>query len=160
VRPLHRKLVRTAADLMVAFREPRTKLPAPSVDHWEERRGIHAFTTGAVWGGLSAACAFAGAFGQHGLAARYRTAAAEIREAALAHLWDAGRGRFVRTVTVLPDATIVKDPTLDISLAGVWLFGMVERADERVVATMRAIEERLWVPTAIGGLARYENDWY
>ncbi len=160
VRPLYRKLVRAAADFMVSFREPHTRLPAPSVDLWEERRGIHAFTTGAVWAGLTAACEFADAFGQHELATRYRTAADEIKAAALEHLWDAGRGRFMRTITVLPDGTITKDPTLDISLAGVWLFGMLPPDDPRVVATMRAIEERLWVPTAIGGLARYEHDQY
>ncbi|MBI2773474.1 MAG: glycoside hydrolase family 15 protein, partial [Chloroflexi bacterium] len=83
VRPLYRKLVRAAADFMTTFREPTTKLPAASVDLWEERRGIHAFTTGAVWAGLDAACRFADAFGQHDLATRYRTAAAEIRGAAL-----------------------------------------------------------------------------
>ena len=160
VRPLYRKLVRAAGDFMASFRDQHTRLPAPSVDLWEERRGIHAFSTGAVWGGLTAACNFADAFGQHDLAERYRTAAAEIKAAALEHLWDDDRGRFVRTINVLPDGTIVKDPTLDISLAGVWLFGMFAPDDERVVATMRAIEERLWVRTAIGGLARYENDEY
>lgn len=160
VRPLYRKLVRTAADFMVSHREPHTGLPAPSVDLWEERRGIHTFTTAAVWAGLTAACKFADAFGQHELATRYRTAADEIKAAALEHLWDADRGRFMRTITVLSDGTIAKDPTLDISLAGVWLFGMLEPTDDRVLATMRAIEERLSVRTAIGGLARYENDQY
>lgn len=160
VRPLYRKLVRTAADFMVTFREPQTRLPAPSFDLWEERRGIHAFTTAAVWAGLSAAARFAEAFGQSELEGRYRTAADEIQRAALEHFWDEDRGRFVRTLQVLSDGTIVKDPTLDISLSGIWLFGMAEAHDERVVATMRAIAHRLAVPTAIGGIARYENDQY
>jgi GH15 family glucan-1,4-alpha-glucosidase len=160
LRPLYRKLVRTAADFMTSYREPHTKLPAASIDLWEERSGIHAFTVGAVWGGLTAAWRFADAFGQHDLAERYRTAAEEIKSAAVEHLWDNGRGRFVRTITVLPDGTITKDPTLDISLAGIWLFSMLPADDERVVATMRAIEKTLWVDTAIGGLARYENDQY
>ena len=102
VRPLYRKLVRTGADFMSSYREPRTKLPAPSFDLWEERRGIHAFTTAAVWAGLSAARDFAAAFGQHDLSKRYGTAAEEIKTAALTHLYDDERGRFVRTVTVLP----------------------------------------------------------
>ncbi len=160
VRPLYRKLVRTAADFMVAFREPRTGLPAPSFDLWEERWGIHAFTTAAVWAGLAAATRFSEALGQSELAARYRTAAEEIRAAALAHLWDAELGRFVRTVGVAADGTVTKDTALDISLAGIWRFGMVPPDDERVVATMRAVEEGLTVPTAIGGLARYERDQY
>src|SRR5258708_30336814 len=40
VRPLYRKLVRTGADFMSSYREPRTKLPAPSFDLWEERPAI------------------------------------------------------------------------------------------------------------------------
>ncbi|HVR89181.1 MAG TPA: glycoside hydrolase family 15 protein [Candidatus Limnocylindria bacterium] len=160
VRPLYRKLVRTGADFMSSYREPRTKLPAPSFDLWEERRGIHAFTTAAVWAGLSAARDFAAAFGQHDLSKRYGTAADEIKAAALTHLYDSDRGRFVRTVTVLADGTMVKDTTLDISMAGIFLFGMLPADDPRVVATMRALEERLWVKTAIGGFARYENDHY
>lgn len=160
VRPLYRKLVRTGADFMSSYREPRTKLPAPSFDLWEERRGIHAFTTAAVWAGLSAARDFAAAFGQHDLSKRYGTAADEIKTAALTHLYDEERGRFVRTVTVLADGTIVKDATLDLSMAGIFLFGMLPADDPRVVATMRALESRLWVKTAIGGFARYENDYY
>jgi len=160
IRPLYRKLVRTGADFMATYREPRTKLPAPSFDLWEERRGIHAFTTAAVWAGLTAARNFAVAFGQHELAKRYAVAAQEIREAALTHLWDADRGRFVRTLSVLPDGTIVKDATIDISLAGIFLFGLLPAADPRMMATMRAIEERLAVKTAVGGIARYENDSY
>ncbi|TME62323.1 MAG: glycoside hydrolase family 15 protein [Chloroflexi bacterium] len=160
IRPLYRKLVRTGADFMATYREPRTKLPAPSFDLWEERRGIHAFTTAAVWAGLTAARNFAVAFGQHELAKRYAVAATEIREAALQHLWDAERGRFVRTINVLPDGTVVKDATIDISLAGIFLFGLLPASDSRVVSTMRAVEDRLTVRTPVGGLARYENDSY
>lgn len=160
IRPLYRKLVRTGADFMATFRESRTKLPAPSFDLWEERRGIHAFTTAAVWAGLTAGRNFAVAFGQHELAKRYAVAAQEIREAALTHLWDEDRNRFVRTLAVLPDGVIVKDATIDISLAGIFLFGMLPAADPRVVATMKAIEQRLTVRTPVGGIARYENDYY
>src|SRR5438309_603645 len=124
------------------------------------RRGIHAFTTAAVWAGLTAARNFAVAFGQHELAKRYAVAAQEIRDAALVHLWDAERGRFVRTINVLPDGTIVKDATIDISLAGIFLFGLLPATDERIRSTMRAIEDRLSVKTPVGGIARYENDYY
>ena len=40
------------------------------------------------------------------------------------------------------------------------LFGMLPADDPRVMATMAALEARLWVKTAIGGFARYENDYY
>src|SRR3989440_12498582 len=72
----------------------------------------------------------------------------------------ANRRRFVRTVSVLPDGTIVKDATIDISLAGIFLFGLLPAGDERVTSTMHAIEQRLSVKTPVGGIARYENDYY
>lgn len=160
IRPLYRRLIRACADFLVSFREPRTRLPAPSHDLWEERRGILTWTTAAVWAGLVAARDFATAFGQREFAKRYETAAAEIRAAALEHLWDAERGRFLRMVNVMPDGTVLRDTTLDASLAGVFLFGMLPADDARVVGTMRAIEKELWVKTAIGGIARYEKDAY
>ncbi len=160
VRPLYRKLVRAGADFMATYREARTKLPAASFDLWEERRGIHAFTTAAVFAGLTAAANFAVAFGQHEYAKRYAVAAQEIREAALTHLWDAERGRFVRSLAVLSDGLIVKDATVDISLAGIFLFGLLPADDPRVVSTMKAVEARLTVRTDVGGVARYEDDHY
>jgi len=49
---------------------------------------------------------------------------------------------------------------MDASLSGLWLFGLFAPDDERVVATMEALRDRLWVKTDVGGVARYENDAY
>ena len=56
--------LRKAGDFMASYREPRTRLPAPSYDLWEERRGILSFTCAAVYAGLRAAAAFARCFGE------------------------------------------------------------------------------------------------
>ena len=53
-----------------------------------------------------------------------------------------------------------EDPTLDASLHGIWYFGMFTADDPRVVATMEAVRDHLWVKTDVGGVARYENDNY
>jgi GH15 family glucan-1,4-alpha-glucosidase len=37
---------------------------------------------------------------------------------------------------------------------------MYEAQDPKIVATMAAIKNRLWVKTAVGGIARYEDDKY
>ena len=50
--------------------------------------------------------------------------------------------------------------TLDASMAGLWLFGMFEADDPKIVATMEAMIARLTIKTDVGGLARYENDYY
>jgi GH15 family glucan-1,4-alpha-glucosidase len=52
------------------------------------------------------------------------------------------------------------DRTIDSSMYGLWYFGMFAPDDPRIVRTMEAIREKLTIRTAVGGLARYENDYY
>ena len=96
IKPFYRPLVKRAADFMSQYRDPQTGLPAPSYDLWEERRGISAFTVGTVFGGLTAASLFCTVFGDEERARHYRTVAAEIRDAASAHLWRPELNRFSR----------------------------------------------------------------
>jgi GH15 family glucan-1,4-alpha-glucosidase len=160
VKPLYGRLVRKAADFMVSYREPHTQLPAPSYDLWEERRGIFTFTCAAVVGGLKAASAFASAFGDEEHAQRYGTAAHEIKAAMDAHLWRPDLGRFARMINVREDGSLEVDAVIDASLYGCFAFGTYAPEDSKVEATMKAVRDRLWVKTAVGGVARYENDYY
>ena len=59
-----------------------------------------------------------------------------------------------------PDGTFEYDMTIDASMYGVFAFGAYDPLDEKVVLTMKAIKERLWCKTDVGGIARYENDYY
>jgi len=52
------------------------------------------------------------------------------------------------------------DPTIDASLVGLWLFGMYAPDDPKIVSTMQAIQQQLWVKTNVGGVARYMGDRY
>ena len=231
--PLFRSLIVPAADWMVSYRNA-VHLPLPSWDLWEERRGIHAFTVGAVWAGLEAAAKFCNAFGEEALATKYRTAADEIKKGANRHLLctdPQGRTRFVRMIMRKPDMEGQKDEsssqmveentasrvgrsgvvaaeagnaipastpgtadetnpspnaipsaavpatpappvaveirddfvidwTIDSAITGLWSFGMYAPDDPRVVATFNVIRDRLWCKTEVGGMARYENDYY
>src|SRR5206468_3915088 len=87
VRPLWVDVVQKAADFMCRYRDPRTGLPHPSYDLWEERWGVHAFTVATVYGGLKAARNFAVCFGDREKAERYNKAAEEIRAGAAKYLW-------------------------------------------------------------------------
>lgn len=49
---------------------------------------------------------------------------------------------------------------MDSSAYAVFAFGMLPPDEPRVVNTMNAIKNTLWVNTSIGGVARYENDYY
>ncbi len=100
IKPLYGRLVRKAADFMVRYREPQTRLPAPSYDLWEERRGILAFTCAAVYAGLRAAAEFARSFGEADNARRYDEAASEIRAGMDAYLWRPELNRFARMINV------------------------------------------------------------
>jgi oligosaccharide amylase len=60
-----------------------------------------------------------------------------------------------------PTAPIYEvDETLDASLYAIFRFNLFEADDPRVVSTMKQVEEKLWVKTRVGGIARYENDSY
>ncbi len=186
VRPLWMRLVEPAAEFMVRFRDPATKLPLPSYDLWEERWGIHAFTVASVYAGLTAAANFAVCFGDRSRSRRYRTAAQEMQEAFCKHMWCDKQGRFLRRIEPLDtgrigrliehaagghdpthangwsgdDVEMYRDDTIDSALFGIYKFRLLDVHDPRVEATMQAVEKRLWVKTTVGGAARYEEDHY
>jgi len=160
VAPHFRTLVTPAADFMMRYRETHTGLPLPSYDLWEERRGILTYTTSTVYAGLDAASKFSSLFGENELAAKYRQAADDIKLAALRYLWDEEQGRFLRMINVDKDGTIHKDLTIDSSVSGIFQFGMFLATDNEVERTMQQVEQTLWAKTSVGGLARYENDYY
>jgi len=160
IKPLYRSLITHAADFLAAYRDAETGLPLPSYDLWEERRGVTAFTCGAVWAGLSAAAKFAEAFGEIALAQHYRTAADEIKAGVINILYKPELPRFVRMAVRTSDRRWTTDPALDSSLFGLWYFGMFAPDDPRIVHTMLAVHERLWIKTTVGGMARYEGDGY
>jgi GH15 family glucan-1,4-alpha-glucosidase/ferredoxin len=182
IRPLWVDIVQKAADFMVRYRDPATGLPLPSYDLWEERWGIHAFTVATVYGGLKAARNFAVCFGDREKAEIYNRAAEEVKAGAARYLFSSKLNRFVRRLVprdnpIPPDqpAYVEKTPlerdaqteelfevdeVIDASLFGLYKFHLVEADDPRMVSTMKAVEEKLWVKTPVGGVARYENDYY
>jgi len=188
VRPLWNNLIVRAADFMVRFRDPISRLPLPSYDLWEERFGVHAFTVASVVGGLDAARRFAESFGDKRRASAYRRAADEVREAFVRQFWSPDEDRFLRRITPTDEdrtsnlmSTVMAghdptdrsespeakgevayepDPVLDASMYAIFSMGLLPADDPRVEKTMRTIESRLWIKTPVGGIARYENDYY
>ena len=160
IKPFYRPLVKKAADFMCQYRDPETGLPAPSYDLWEERRGILGFTVGAVFGGLTAASLFCKVFGEEERSVYYQQIAAEIRDAASTYLWRKDLSRFCRMISRNQQGILEIDATCDASLWGLFAFGLYEANDPRIVSTMSALRQKLWVKTGIGGMARYENDDY
>lgn len=154
VKELYYPLIIRMADFLDRYRTGNG-LPQPSYDLWEERYGIHTFTTSAVYGGLVAAANFAESFGEHPLATRYKKAADGVRKAAQQFLFSEEANRFARS---FDPVTGKLDLTVDASLFGTFAFGLLPPDHPMVVSTMKAIEERLAVRTDVGGIARYEKD--
>jgi len=160
IKPLYRPLIKRAADFMCGYRDRKTGLPGASYDLWEERRGIFSFTVGTVFGGLTAASLFCSVFGEKEKADRYQQTASEIRDAASRYLWQEKENRFCRMVFRNANGELEKDMTCDASIWGLFAFGLYAADDHRIVSTMSALQEKLWLTTRVGGLARYENDAY
>lgn len=154
---LYQSLVLPCADFMTAFRHPELKLPRPSWNLWEDRRGIHTFTCATVVAGLRASANFARLFSDTDKAEKYNASANEICAAMREHLYCRDNGRFLRSLQFHGDDQYEPDAIVDASLFGIFYFGCFPPGDEMVENTMKAIEKNLSVG---GGIARYESDGY
>lgn len=163
IKPLYEPLIVRPAEWTLTYRD-HAGLPLQSWDLWEERRGIHLFTVASTIGGLRAAAAFARDFGEHDRAARYAEQADHMRAAMKQHMWNAAEGRFARMVTPLEDGRggtgYRLDMTHDSANYALFAFGALDPRDPLVEAEMKALRQRLWIKTHIGGCARYERDYF
>ncbi|MBI2914436.1 MAG: glycoside hydrolase family 15 protein [Firmicutes bacterium] len=159
VQEAYEPFIKPAADFLCRYRDPDSKLPLESYDLWEERRGVFAYTAACVCAGLTAAGRFARLFGDRTAAERYLCAAAEVKEGISRYFYRPDLCRFIRGYYRGPSGE-VQDLTLESSVFWITGLGILPPNDERVVSTMRAIEKGLWVKTEVGGIARYERDYY
>jgi GH15 family glucan-1,4-alpha-glucosidase len=146
-------------DFMMRHRDPATGLPLPSWDLWEERRGVHTFTVCALVAAMRAAAQIARSLGD-AREGRYQSAAEELTAALTDHLFDQDRGVFLRSLRPLRGAKLEPDRTADASILAVSLQRVLPPDDPRVAATVGWIEDTLSVRSKIGGVARYEGDYY
>ncbi|MFA5997052.1 MAG: glycoside hydrolase family 15 protein [Candidatus Paceibacterota bacterium] len=154
-------LVKSAADFMIGYRDPKTRLPKASYDLWEEKFGIHTFTASSVCAALTCASKFAKLLGKERSEHLYATAAFEIRQSILNYLYDEESGIFVKMINVADDGTISYDHTLDMSsVYGVFAFGVLDIDDPRLARAIKQVEDRILLKTSVGGIARYEGDIY
>jgi len=154
------ELVKPAVSFMIGYIDDRTRLPLPSWDLWEERWGVFAFTSGAVYGALAAGARMAEALGDGELAQRCYTICAMLREGITRHLYQENLARFIRGFMVDEKGDYHPDLTLDSSVYGLHAFGAFDSHHEPLVRTMEIVKNGLWVKTGIGGMARYTNDYY
>ncbi len=150
---LHWNEVSKAGKFLAEWRDKETGLPNPSWDLWEERKSVNTYSASAVYAGLIAASKFAKVFGREADHKFFAERAAELRNGVLSHLFDTNLNRFLKSINP-------RDETIDSSLFAVFYYGVLPANDQRVVNTMKTVEDKLWVKSEVGGLARYEGDAY
>ncbi len=160
VEEMYRTFTRPCADFLLSFRNEETGLPKPSWDLWEERRGVHTYTVCTVIAALEAAARFAHLFGDTERAQGYTDGARRMRDGLVTHLWAPDHNRFARRLECHADGAQARDMTQDAALHALHLFDVLPIDDPKVQETMRQVNERLWVQVGIGGMARYEGDYY
>lgn len=155
---LYENLILPAARFIATYRDPQTRLPLPSYDLWEERRGIHTYTCAAVYAALRAAARFAHLFGDTEEYSLFRNAAEEVRQGIREVLYRPPC--FVRMLRFEPQGDYQVDTTVDSSILGVLRYGAFSPEETFVEQSAQHVRKKLWVNTPLGGLARYENDYY
>jgi GH15 family glucan-1,4-alpha-glucosidase len=159
VQKLFNSVVLKVGRFLIDFVDLATGLPKQSYDPWEEQRGVFSYTTATVYAGLVAAADLSRCTGHYEHEQEFLHAAAKIKEALEEHLYSFEDHRFYKKIVYTPDNE-EKDSTVDASLAMIWELGVLPASDPRVISTMKAIEEKLWVHTDLGGIARYTGDMY
>ncbi len=158
IETIYNSLIKKAADFMVLFRDETSRLPHPSYDLWEEKYGISTFTACTVYGALNAASQFAALLGKKRSQEYYKSAAEEVKEAILTHLYDPQQKMFYKLVNFEQGKKTVDD-TLDMSsVYGLFAFGVLPPDDPRLYEMIMLVEKKLAAPTLIGGIARYTGD--
>ena len=157
---MYNLLIEKAGDFLVHYRDPETKLPRPSYDLWEEKRGTSTYTAACTYGALISAAEIAKILGRSANETQFRDAAHEIQEAILKYLWDEKEGIFVKMLN-RKEQEFIYDKTVDISsVYGIFYFGVLPANDPRLARAFDATVRRLSYGITIGGLARYEGDEY
>lgn len=158
---LYEPLVKKASEFMISYINPNTNLPHPSHDLWEEQHGVFTFTCSTVIAGLRAAAALAEAVGDLAHFKKCLEHAQKMKKAMLEYMWDEEHQRFYKMIqTDLEGNVTHRDLTVESSCFAVWYFDVLPADDPRVVSMMKQIREKLWVQTEVGGIARYEHDYY
>jgi len=160
IEDIYNSLIKKAAEFMVIHRDDQTGLPKASFDLWEERFGMHTYTAATVFGALTAAAKFAALLGKTEAETRYITAAKEIQQAIMKYLYDEKEGYFYKSIN-FEKGQIVTDKRFDTSsVYGVMRYGILATSDPRINSAWQKTAEKLISQRKIGGIVRYEDDFY
>ena len=156
---LYLSLVVPCANFMANFIDEQTGLPHASYDLWEAKFLTSTYTVCTVIAGLETASKLAKQLEYADDAHRWKQAADGIRSN-LDKLYHPD-GYFVKGFLLQEDGTLEYDNTLDISsMYGPYMYAGLALDDERLLSTVKHVENRILNTSPSGGVLRYENDNY
>lgn len=153
---VYEDVVKKPAQFMCNYIEEAFSLPRPSWDLWEERRGIHLYTSAVTSLSLFSSAELASAMGDGENSKLFFSKGKQIWEG-LKHFFK--EGRCFRSLLPTPSGWR-EDTTPDASIFLLPLLNIYPLQDEKLSSYLREMEEALWVKTPIGGMSRYKGDWY
>ena len=160
VQSLYNTLTQPTANFMASFIDDETNLPHASYDLWEEKFLSHTYTASTVIGALQTAADFAQRFNYPDDEIKWRNAAERIKQGFELY-FDYDKGTYRKGILLQDDDNIQFDNTIDISsLYGVVMFTNEKLNSEKIVRSLKSIEEKISGLSQLGGVVRYENDWY
>lgn len=131
-------------------------LPVQSWDLWEERYGVHCWTTATAVEALEWAARLAEEAGD-AREETYRAVAEKMKAAFLRFFF--GSGTPIRTLRP-KGSTWDVDPTPDMSMLAALLRAPFRDQTDLIVKTMKHCGQHLFIEGPIGGFARYGGDYY
>jgi GH15 family glucan-1,4-alpha-glucosidase len=148
------------AKFMSNFVDAATELPHASYDLWEQKFATSTYTVCTVIAGLETAAGLAEMLERSQAdAIHWRQTAAKMREAL--NLLYHPDGYFRKGFLLQADGTLSYDDVLDISnLYGPYMFAKLPLHDERLLSTLKNVDQRLLNTSPIGGVIRDEHDGY
>ncbi len=159
IKSFYDDFISPCAQFICHYIDKTTGLPHASYDLWEEKFLTTTYTTCTVIAGLDAAVKLAN-LTEHQEDARIWHEAAEALRGKLDQLLHPD-GYFRKGYLLGNDTETVTDDVVDISsLYGPFMYSGLSLEDERILATEKAVQEKLVEVVPAGGVIRYEHDNY
>ncbi len=160
VKDFYTSMIKPMANFMADYIEPKTGLPKPSYDLWEEVFETTTYTTSLTYGALVAASELATIAGDKDSAVKWQAAAHDIHTAAHTHLYNRDRGTFYKGVRI-ENGEVSYDETLDASsLYGAFMYGLFAIDSPEITSALDVYRTTFNITVDTPGSPRYENDPY
>ena len=160
IEEVYEGLIRKPTEFMCNYLDQKYNLPKPTFDLWEEKFGISTFTVATVIAALRTASHFAKILGKNLDSQKYLETSEKFKQGLLDHLWDEEIGCFIKQVNI-KEGGLEYDRIVDMSSVHSLIeFEILDFEDEKITRSIQAVENKIKINTEIGGICRYEDDYY